>query len=114
MAEVGHIVILVRKVSIRQVLASSCLHAVVLVTLGLVCLMTLPMFDDDWSPSIVGRVAKVLLGVLVMPMWALLNLGYGDSEIPLGVELTALALNSLVWGVALACLRAWWLRREQA
>ena len=102
------------KVLIRHVLAFAGLHVVVLMMAWLLCLATLPMFDDDWSPSMLGRVAKVLLGVLAMPGLAVLKILYGESRSPVGVEWTLLILNSLVWGVALAYLRAWWLRRKQA
>ena len=102
------------KVLIRHVLAFAGLHVVVLMMVWLLCWATLPMFDDDWSPSMLGRVAEVLLGVLVMPGLAVVKIIYGESRSPAGVEWTLLILNSLVWGVALAYLRAWWLRRKQA
>ena len=101
------------KVLIRHVLAFDGLHAVVLMLAWLLCWATLPMFDDDWAPSMLGRFAEALLGALVMPGLAVLKIIYGESRSPAVVEWTLLILNSLVWGAGLACVRAWWKQRKR-
>ena len=106
--------ILVPKVLIRHVFAFAGLHVVALMMAWLFAIASLPGIDDDWTPSMLGRVADVLFRVLIMPGHAVLMIRYGESAYPGGLEWTLLILNSLVWGVALAYLRAWWLRRKQA
>ena len=114
-AQVDRIMILVPKGLIRQVLAFAGLHVGVLMMAWLLAIASLPGIDDSGgTPSMLGRVAEVLLGVLVMPVLAVLMIRDGESGHSDGLEWTLLILNSLVWGVALACLRAWWLRRKQA
>ena len=103
------------KVLIRHVLAFAGLHVVVLMMAWLLAIARLPGIDaSDGTPSMLGRVADVLFRVLIMPGHAVLMIIYGESAYPVGLEWTLLILNSLVWGVALAYLRAWWLRRKQA
>ena len=103
----------VPKISLRQVLAFAGLHLVALFMVWLLAIWSLPGFDSDRTPSMLGRGAEVLLSVLAMPGLAVFMIrddGSAHSEV---LQWAVFALNSLVWGVALACVRAWWKQRKR-
>jgi len=103
------------KISLLQILGFAALHLVVVLLALFFALEGLPGMDDpDWTPSLVGGIADVLVQVLAAPMlpvWVFFELG---RKSPDSLEWTLFLLNSLIWGVGLAFLRAWWLRRRDA
>ena len=98
----------------RQVLAFTVVHLFLVITALFFALEGLAALDDDdWKPSMLGQVAEVVMIVLLQPgmfVWALLG---GGRENPDSLEWLVFCANSLVWGVALAFLRAWWLQRSR-
>ena len=103
------------KISQRQVLGFSALHLIVTMVVLFFALEGLPgMHDPNWTPSLAGRIADVLVQILGAPMmlvWVALELG---PKSPDSLEWTFFFFNSVIWGVGLAFVRAWWLQRRDA
>ena len=104
------------KISPRQVLGFSALHLIVTMVVLFFALegFSEAMDDPNWTRSIAGRIADVLIQILAAPMmlvWVGLELG---PKSPDSLEWTFFLFNSVIWGVGLAFVRAWWLQRRDA
>ena len=103
------------RISPLQVLGFSALHLAVIMVALILALEGLPGMDDPhWTPSLAGRIADVLVQILGAPMmlvWVGLELG---PKSPDSLGWTFFLFNSMIWGVGLAFVRAWWLQRRDA
>ncbi len=104
------------KISPGQVLGLSALHLIVTMVVLFFALggFSEAMDDPNWTRSLVGRIADVLVQILAAPMmlvWVGLELGHKSPD---SLEWTFFLFNSVIWGVGLAYLRAWLLGRRDA